>query len=368
MGGGRKQRQALASGAEPIPASPSSGVHRSAGIPGNVEQVKNASPPIRVLAAWLAALMVLAVAAVITITLVNQKVFSPEQQVGKYFSLLQDGEGAQAMGLLDPESPQGNSVLLDGEALKASVEPIKDFQVEDAREVTDGKVEVATTYTVGEQKHQTVFHLSRSGRDWLFFDRWDFAATDLPEVTVSADTTNQVRVNGEDAPLTKGAARLPVFLPAVVEASYREKYFQGAKRQAVIDSPSAAGTDGLELTTKPTQELVQEIDDQLHEYLDDCAAQQVLKPAGCPLSYDTESRVAGDSIHWKVTDYPEVKIGPYDGGWVLRSLKVGTSLNLVEQNLMTGAKSGNTVRHDFGFTAKLEVSGDSVTVTPVVGD
>ncbi|MDN6332006.1 MAG: hypothetical protein L0J58_05600, partial [Micrococcaceae bacterium] len=108
--------------------------------------MKNASPPIRVLAAWLAALMVLAVAAVITITLVNQKVFSPEQQVGQYFSLLQEGEGEQAMGLLDPETPQGNSVLLDGEALQASVEPIQDFQVEDAREVTDGAVEVATNY------------------------------------------------------------------------------------------------------------------------------------------------------------------------------------------------------------------------------
>lgn len=333
-----------------------------------MEQVKNASPPIRVLAAWLAALMVLAVAAVITITLVNQKVFSPEQQVGQYFSLLQEGEGEQAMGLLDPETPQGNSVLLDGEALQASVEPIQDFQVEDAREVTDGAVEVATNYTVDGQKHQTMFHLKRSGRDWLFFDRWHFAATDMPQLSVSADTTNQVRVNGEDAPLTKGTAKLPVFLPAVVDASYREKYFQGAKRRVVVDSPSAAGTDGLELTTKPTKELVQEIDDQLHEYLDDCAAQQVLKPAGCPLSYNTESRVAGDSIHWKITDYPEVKVGPYDGGWVLRSLKVGTSLNLVEQNLMTGAKSGNTVRHDFGFTAKLEVSGDSVTVTPVVGD
>jgi hypothetical protein len=330
--------------------------------------VKNASSPIRVLALWLAALMVLAIAAVVTITLVNQKVFGPEKQVGKYFGMLQDGEGGKALGLLDPASPQGNGLLLDGEALQAAVKPIEGFTVHQAREVTEGKVEVTTTYQVDGKDHETVFHLTRTGKDWLFFDRWAFAATDLPEVTVSADTTNAVQVNGQTAPLTKGAARLPVFLPAVVESSYRDKYFQGPKRRVVVDSASAAGTDGLQLTTEPTGKLVKDIDTQLHRYLDDCAQQQVLKPASCPLSYDTESRVSADSIHWKITQYPKVEIGPYDGGWVLRPLEVGTSLDLVEQNLMTGAKTENTVEHDFGFTAKLELSGDAVTVTPVVGD
>lgn len=330
--------------------------------------MKNASSPIRVLALWLAALMVLAIAAVVTITLVNQKVFGPEKQVSTYFGMLRDGEGGQALGLLDPASPQGNGLLLDGEALQAAVKPIEGFTVHQAREVTEGKVEVTTTYQVDGKDHETVFHLTRTGKDWLFFDRWAFAATDLPEVTVSADTTNAVQVNGQTAPLTKGVAKLPVFLPAVVESSYRDKYFQGPKRRVVVDSASAAGTDGLQLTTQPTGKLVKDIDTQLHRYLDDCAQQQVLKPAGCPLSYDTEARVSSDSIHWTITQYPKVEIGPYDGGWVLRPLQVGTSLNLVEQNLMTGAKTENTVEHDFGFTAKLELSGDSVTVTPVVAD
>ncbi|WP_417219858.1 hypothetical protein [Arthrobacter sp.] len=330
--------------------------------------MKNASSPIRVLALWLAVLMVLAIAAVVTITLVNQKVFGPERQVSTYFGLLQDGEGEQALGLLDPAAPKGNALLLDGKALQSAVEPIEDFTVQDAREVTDGKVEVTTTYQVGGQEHSTVFHLTRTGRDWLFFDRWAFAATDLPQITVTADTTNEVQVNGEAAPLAKGAARLPVFLPAVVDASYRDKYFQGAKRQLVVDSASTAGTDGLALTTKPTRKLVQDVDAELHKYLDGCARQQVLKPAGCPLSYDTEARVSSDTIHWKITRYPTVEIGPYDGGWVLRPLEVGTSLNLVEQDLMTGVKTENTVEHDFGFTAKLDISGESVTVTPVVGE
>lgn len=329
--------------------------------------MKSHPSPIRVLALWLAVLMVLAVAAVVTITLVNQKVFGPERQVSTYFGMLQDGEGERAMGLLDPAAPTGNALLLDDEALAASVAPIEDFTVQDAREVTDGKVEVTTTYQVGGTAHETVFHLTRSGKEWLFFDHWAFAATDLPEVTVTADTTNEVRVNGETAPLTQGAAQLPVFLPAVVEASYRTKYFQGSRQEAVVDSASSAGTDGLALTTQPTKKLVQDIDTQLHRYLDDCAEQQVLKPAGCPLSYDTEARVSAETIDWDITSYPEVEIGPYDGGWVLRPLEVGTTLNLVEQNLMSGIKTENTVEHDFGFTAKLELSGDSVTVTPVVG-
>lgn len=330
--------------------------------------VQNGSSPVKVLALWLAALMVVAIAAVITITTVNHRAFGPEKLVSDYFGLLQAGDGEHALGLLGADVPAGNALLLDDAGLKAAVAPIKDFSIAGSREVTAQDVVVTAEYTVSNKRHTTDFHLTREGREWLFFDRWRFSGAQLPTVTITADTTNQVTVNGLPAPLAKGAAKVPVFMPAVVSASYAEKYFHAGKETGVVDSVSSAKGDGLELHTEPTQKLVDDIDRQIRAYVDDCAAQQVLKPAGCPLTYSTEARVAADTIHWKVTRYPKIEVGAYDGNWVLRPLELGVELKLVEQNLMTGAKQEKTVQETFGFTAKLEVSRDSVAVTPVAAD
>ncbi|MGJ9403065.1 hypothetical protein [Arthrobacter sp. KK5.5] len=330
--------------------------------------MQNGSPLVKVVAVWLAALMVVAVAAVVTVTMVNQRVFGPERLVTDYFALLQAGEGEQALGLVGAEVPPGNALLLDGEGLKASVAPITDFRVAGTSRLSGGHVEVTTTYSVNESDHQTVFRLRKSGSEWMFFDRWRFEAPHLPVLQVRADTTNEVRVNGLASPLSKGVQGVPTMLPSVVEASYETKYFEAPAKTRVVDAGPAAEREPLDLVTRPTERLVDEIDEQIRGYLDGCTAQQVLKPAACPLSYSTNARVSADTIKWDVVGYPKIDVEAYQGGWVLRPLEVDTRLTLVEQDLMTGAFQEKTVTESFGFTARLSVGPESVSVTPVTGE
>jgi len=330
--------------------------------------VQNGSPLVKVVALWLAALMVVVVAAIVTVATVNQRVYGPEKLVEDYFALLRAGEGERALGLVGAEVPAGNAVLLDGDGLKATVAPISDFHVAETIALAGGHVEVTTAYTVDGEEHSTVFKLRKTGSDWLFFDRWAFEAPQLPVLQVEADTTNEVLVNGRKSPLLKGSQRLPTLVPAVVEASYKTKYFEAPAKTRVVDTRLAAEREPLDLVTQPTQRLVDDIDKQVRAYVDGCADQQVLKPAACPLSYTTNARVSADTIKWDVVSYPKIDVGAYQGGWVLRPLEVGTRLTLVEQDLMTGALEEKAVTETFGFTATLSVGPDSVSVTPVSGD
>lgn len=330
--------------------------------------VQNGSPLVKVVALWVASLMTVAVAGILSVAWVNQRVLGPDRLVAEYFDLLRAGEGGLALGLVGAEVPDGNAILLDGAGLRASVAPIRDFRIAETDLLGEGHAAVTSTYSVDGEEYRTVFRLRQSGRDWLFFDRWAFETPELPALRVSADTTSEVTVNGIESPLAKGAQHFPLLLPAVVQAGYEDKYFEAEPKTRVVDAAATAQREPLDLVTQPTRRLVEDIDRQIREYVDGCAEQQVLKPAGCPLTYDTNARVAADTIDWDITEYPSAQVGAYDGGWVLRPLEVGTTLTLEEQDLMTGFTEEKTITESFGFTATLDVDARTVRVTPAAGD
>ena len=103
------------------------------------------STVLRTAAAWLLCLMLAVAAAVVTIVIVNAKVYSPQHQVRAYFDALQDGDGAKALGLLRAKVPNANAALLDGAPLKQSVADISDLEVGDPVQLDGDRVEVPAT-------------------------------------------------------------------------------------------------------------------------------------------------------------------------------------------------------------------------------
>ncbi|WP_411734623.1 hypothetical protein [Paeniglutamicibacter sp.] len=322
--------------------------------------------PTGVAAIWAAALVVLAVVAVSVIVLVNQKVFGPVQMVKELQSHLVKGEGARALGLLNAKVPAGNALLLDGEGLVAATADIKDFTVGKPEEIlgAEDTVKVVATYSIHGVEQQTTYQLRHTGRSWMFFDDWEFVPTTLPTVAISANTTNEVVVNSRRAPLVKGQATVPVFVPAVIDTSFETPNFMADSRGLAVTDFAKKGTD-VKLQTQPTKKLMDEVNKQITAYLDGCAKQQVLMPAGCPMSYSTSARVQSDSIHWSILDYPAAEVVSFDGGWALRPLTVKARLELTEQDLRTGGYTEQTVDDSFGFTAALKANTTKVLVTPV---
>ena len=71
-------------------------------------------------------------------------------------------------------------------------------------------------------------------------------------------------------------------------------------------------------------------------------------------------------IKWTVTEYPTVSIEPFDGRWVVAPLDGKAKVEALQQNLFTGAWYPLSEEVDFSFTTRLDVSGDTVKVTPVL--
>ncbi|MEG2576587.1 MAG: hypothetical protein RSA54_02530, partial [Glutamicibacter sp.] len=123
----------------------------------------------------------------------------------------------------------------------------------------------------------------------------------------------------------------------------------------------------IALKTEPTKDFIAAINAKVKNYLNECASEQVLMPAGCPFAYSTSARVDPATIDWSIAKYPTIEVNYYNGAWVLSPLRATATLTLTEQDLRTGAKAKKTVKDDYSFTAQLTTSTTEVSVVPVAG-
>lgn len=323
----------------------------------------------RVAAGWATAIVLLLALAIGGAIVANRLLFSPQHLVVTLQQHLAAGEGAKALGLMDATVPKGDGVALDGDVLKATQHNITDFTTDKAVAV-DGEPDLRTVtahYKAEGVDQESNYTLRHTGKTWFFFDTWAFEPVTLPTVKIKANTVNEVNVNEQSIPLKAGVTTLPVFYPAILDASFTTKNFSADTRGVVV---TGLGKDPVEiaLKTEPTKEFVAAINSKVRSYLDDCATQQVLMPSGCPFAYNTTARVDSSSIQWSIDTYPTIEVTYYNGSWVLSPLDVTASVDLVEQDLRTGSKAEKTVVEDFSFTAQLTTSTTEVSVVPVSGD
>jgi len=318
----------------------------------------------KIAAGWLLGLALAVAAAVVTISLVNANYFGPQQSVRNYLQALRDGDGAKALGLLQATVPSSNAAMLDGDGLKAAAAKISDPHVGNPETLDGGRVKVTLSYSIDGAAQSTDFTLEPAGKTWLFFNTWNFVPSTLPTINVSVVNESQASVNGVEVNMPSGRNSFAVLYPGQYKAEYQSKYFQAPAATTTVTGPGAKpGT--VALATGPSPALVSQVDSRIHQYLDGCAKQQVLLPAGCPFSNRTDNRVVGP-IKWSIVDYPKIGISAYGGQWVVAPLTVKAQVEYQEQQLFTGTVADVKEAQDFGFTAKLDVTDSSITVTPVV--
>ncbi|GAB3550151.1 hypothetical protein GCM10027404_16840 [Arthrobacter tumbae] len=319
---------------------------------------------IRVLAAWLLGLMIAIAAAIVTVTLVNTHMFGPHQQVESYLEALRQGEGERALGLLNATVPDANAALLDGPALQRATQGVENIEVGTPQPSGEDRVEVDVTYTIDDTAHTTAFLLEKTGTEWLFFNQWEFVPSTLPALEVSVINQNEATLNGTRVVMPEGRNQFAAFYPTEVEAHYTSEYFAAPAQTAAVTDRQQA-TVSLNLATAATPALSEAVTAQLKTFLDSCAKQTVFQPANCPFGFETGNRVAGP-IAWSITEYPEVSIEPFNGDWVISPLTGTVLLETSLQDLFTGIIEPISVPQEFGFTARLAVTDEGITVTPVV--
>ncbi|VXB80791.1 hypothetical protein [Citricoccus sp. K5] len=346
------------------------------------------------------------VAGGIAITTVNTTVYSPESQVEDYLAALTAGEGGTAVALASGDGSAGSPAelapgtatdLLQGEPLISGMAALGDLTVSRGEDTPDGRsTEVLVGYTVDGEEHSTTFTVERTGRDWLFFDRWRMAEvpvqsvqvvpTPLPPEAASGPLT--ASVNGVQAPLVAEQEETPgrtfaVLPPMVVEASFESAYLQAEPARLVVDHTAAGGTDAEASTTDPsadsltldlalqyTDAVSAEVNEQLDRFLSGCTEQKVLNPAGCPMGYDTVNRIPPESITWSMAGDPQASVHELpaqgDDPTAVAPVEAEAILSLSEIDLVTGEQHTVEHREPFTLEADLTVTPDSVRYTPNV--
>jgi hypothetical protein len=308
--------------------------------------------------------MLAIVAAIAAVMLVNTHMFGPHQQVESYLEALRQGEGERALGLLNATVPDANAALLDGPALQRATQGVENVDVGSPEPSGENRVEVGVTYSIDDTEHTTAFLLEKTGTEWLFFNRWEFVPSTLPTFEVSVINQNEATLNGTRVLMPEGRNRFAAFYPAEVEAHYTSEYF-AAPAQTVAITDRQQNPERLNLATAATPALTEAVTAQLNAFLDSCAKQTVFQPANCPFGFETENRVAGP-IAWSITEYPEVRIEPFNGDWIISPLTGTVLMETRLQDLFTGIIEPVSVPQEYGFTARLAVTGEDIAVTPVV--
>lgn len=323
---------------------------------------------VRIAAGWLLGLMLAVAGAIVAVNLVNNTVASPQQPVREYLDALQDGDGGKALGLLRATVPPSNAAMLDGSGLQTAASRLTNVEIGDPEERPGSQVVVPMEYTIDGSRLRTEFLLEKTGTEWIFFNTWAFVPTRLPTLDITVVNGNQANVNGVPVNMPNGRNSFAVFYPGEYEAALDGQYFSAPATRATVtarDVPVAP----LNLLTQATGKLKEDVADKVKEFLDGCAAEaakeQKLQP-DCPFYYASNNRVQDGSIKWTVTEYPNVSIEPFDGRWVVSPLDGKAKVEALQQNSFTGIWYPLEEEVDFSFTTRLDVSGDTVKVTPML--
>jgi hypothetical protein len=237
---------------------------------------------------------------------VRATVSSPESAVHGYFDALADRDVEGALAAAAPEvREQVARDLISSAVLRSdSYAPPRDVAVTEL--TVDGRSAVAEVdYTIDGRKHSATLRLRRDeGILDAVFHRW--LVVDGIGSVLLGDVPEQITVNGEQ--IAAYDAQGPRVLPALpggyqVGVPEGDPLWEPRSVQVRVEPQNAAEVS-VPLAARP--EVREEIDRQIAERLDGCAASTELVPPGCPFGYAVVVRA--EDVRWRITEYPRVEL------------------------------------------------------------
>lgn len=314
---------------------------------------------------WLAAALVLTLAGTGAVFAANATVFGAASFVRVYLDALARGDAAEALAL--PGVAAGaeslDSSLLSGAALGSFevVEVVETASRGDLREVT-------ARWSIGDDAHESRFTVQHVGATAGLFASWAFAVSPLAALELTLEHEDRVRVNELELvteSITSAPHRFAVFVPGSYQLQHDSRWLTSDPVSVTADRVGETLAAAVEV--RANENLVAEVDRTAREFLDDCAAQRVLFPPGCPFGETVNNRVLGEP-GWSIAEYPEITITATSGEPRWRSgPDQGIAQVTVEvQSIFDG--SVETLERNVRFPLEFEIHisrGDRLTLVTV---
>lgn len=300
---------------------------------------------------WSAVLGVIVLGFSATVLVLNSTLYSASGFVRTYVDALQrhDFDGAiELAGTVATGS--ANRELLVREAMGE----LDDIRVVDDDVDATGIHHVVVEYSAGGVDGSTEFLVRRDGALFGLFNGWAFASSPLATVQLTVQHERVVDANGVQLIVEQDVATpYLVFTPSLIEFTHDTKFFHAEPVDVLVSEAGAAVSAAVDI--QATDAFVANVQGQIDDYLDACASQAVLLPAGCPFGETIVNRVVTQPT-WSMTQYPVVTLVP-DGRvatWRVEDAAATAHLLVDVQSLFDGSIS--FFDEDVPFTVAYEVT------------
>ncbi len=310
---------------------------------------------------------------------VRNDVYGAVGFVHQYLDALarRDAQDALAMPGVSRSDSELHAAGLPEDASRVLLRPaalaeLSDLQLVNDVTNADSTHAVTFRYRAAGTPGTTTFAVEQTGSQFLAFPAWRFVVSPLAALDVTVKNESVFEVNGmtvdaaavadERADGVDHAAFL-VLAPAAYTLGHDSLLLTGGPARTVVDTPTAVVPVAFDV--QPTPELTRQVHDQLTGFLDACATQRVLQPAGCPFGIALDDRLV-DEPTWAMLDIPRVVVVPNAGEWQSPPASGSARVAVTVRSLYDGKIKtvDKTVR--FSVRLRIEIRPDeslSITVS-----
>lgn len=293
---------------------------------------------------------------------VRLTVSSPGSVVEAYFDALADRDLDAALAVVAPETADPVQRDVVNAAVLRSGDYSPPEQVEVAEVAVDGRSAVAeVSFAIGGRAHSATLQLRREeGLLDTVFHRWRLV--DALGRIVLGEVPPEITVNGERVPAydPEGPRQLTVLPGGYQVGMPPDDPLWDTRAMAAQVTPLGATDLSIPLVARP--EVRTEVNRQLRELLDECAASTELLPPDCPFGNDRFTQATG--VRWRITEYPNVALTAGEDALGQATMRIETTSE--GEAVVTGTRLVVALRQAFeipvGFTVSGTVSDRAGTV------
>lgn len=306
---------------------------------------------------------------------VQRAYYSPEGFVSAYLSSLESHDLPDAMAmpgaaptkaaLTKAGLPSGASIELMRSDLLPTFSDIRVDPVPASGSGSGDRRTVTAHLLAAGRPVTTSFEVRQTGAVFGFLPTWEFATTPVGVAHITVAHAQTFTVGGhtvspraadpsQPAAAFSVAADYLVPAPAVYELDHTSQYLQA---ESVRVQAASGRVADVTVDAQPDAAFTAAVQKELNGFLDECAKQQVLQPAGCPFGVVIDDRVQGVPT-WKMVQYPEVHLVPGTTSWTMSQAVGIVHLSVTVQSIFDG-----TVEHRES-DEKFAVSLTSVVIRP----